>query len=107
MIGWHLFVSPNLGQGTEFLRSLFGFYGQGFLNRETVYLLYNNAALLLLCICGCTRFPQKFGKWLSVKLEEQEILLAAVKNTFYIGIFLLSDAWLVDETFNPFLYFRF
>lgn len=107
MIGWHLFVSPNLGQGTEFLRSLFGFYGQGFLNRETVYLLYNNAALLLLCICGCTRFPQKFGKWLSVKLEEQEILLAAVKNTFYIGIFLLSVAWLVDETFNPFLYFRF
>lgn len=107
MIGWHLFVSPNLGQGTEFLRSLFGLYGQGFSNRETVYLLYNNAALLLLCICGCTRLPQKFGKWLSVKLEEREILLAAVKNTFYIGIFLLSVAWLVDETFNPFLYFRF
>lgn len=107
MIGWHLFVFDNLGQGTEFLRSLFGLYGQGFLNRETVYLLYNNAALLLLCICGCTRLPQKFGKWLSVKLEEQEILLAAVKNTFYIGIFLLSVTWLVDETFNPFLYFRF
>ncbi len=107
MIGWHLFVSPSIGQGTEFLRSLFGLYGQGFLNRQTVYLLYNNAALLILCILGSTRLPQKFGKWLSAKLAEREILLAVVKNTFYIGIFLLSVAWLVDETFNPFLYSRF
>lgn len=107
MLGWHLFVFDNMGQGIEFLRSLFGLYGQGFLNRETVYLLYNNIALLFLCILGSTRLPQNIGKWLSAKVAEREIILAVVKNTFYIGIFLLSVAWLVDATFNPFLYFRF
>lgn len=107
MLGWHLFASPNIGQGIGFLKSLFGFYGQGFLNRETVYLLYNNAVLLVLCIFGSTRLPQNIGKWLSDKLSNKEIMLTVVKNTFYIGMFLLSVAWLVDATFNPFLYFRF
>lgn len=107
MLGWNLFVFENMGQGIEFLKSLFGFYGQGFLNTQTVYLLYNNAALLILCIFGSTQLPSKFGKWLSAKLAGNEIVLAAVKNIFYIGVFLLSIAWLVDATFNPFLYFRF
>lgn len=107
MLGWNLFVFENMGQGIEFLKSLFGFYGQRFLNTETVYLLYNNAALLILCIFGSTQLPSKIGKWLSARLAGNEIVLAAVKNTFYIGVFLLSIAWLVDATFNPFLYFRF
>ena len=107
MLGWHLFVFDNMGQGMEFLKSLFGLYGQGFLNRGTVYLLYNNAALLMLCILGSTRLPGDIGKWISAKLAEKEILSAVVRNAFYIGIFLLSVAWLVDATYNPFLYFRF
>ena len=107
MLGWNLFVSSDMGQAIGFLKSLFGVYGQGFLNRETVYLLYNNAILLVLCILGSTRLPKHIGTWLSLKLAGKEIILTAVKNTFYIGIFLLSVAWLVDATFNPFLYFRF
>lgn len=107
MLGWHLFVFDNIGQGIGFLKSLFGCYDQGLLNRETVYLLYNNIVLLVLCILGSTRFPKNIGKWFSDKLSNKEILLVTVKNTFYIGVFLLSVAWLVDATFNPFLYFRF
>ena len=107
MLGWHLFVFDNMGQGTAYLKSLFGMYGQGFLNGETVYLLYNNVILLVLCILGSTRFPQNAGKWIYERLAEKEILLTTVRNAFYIGIFLLSVAWLVDATYNPFLYFRF
>lgn len=107
MLGWNLFVSPDMGQEINFLKSLFGLYGQGLLNRETVYLLYNNLVLLILCILGSTRFPHKIGKWIFEKLTGKEIVLSVVKNTFYIGVFFLSVAWLVDATFNPFLYFRF
>ena len=107
MLGWNLFVFDNMGQGIEYLKSLFGLYGQGLLNRETLYLLYNNMVLLFLCVLGSTRLPQRIGKWLSTKLAEREIILTVVKNIFYIGVFLLSVAWLVDATFNPFLYFRF
>lgn len=107
MLGWNLFVFDDIGQGIEFLKSLFGIYGQGFLNRETVYLLYNNAALLILCIFGSTRFSKRIGEYFLAKAAGREIILSVVRNAFYIGVFLLSVAWLVDATFNPFLYFRF
>lgn len=107
MLGWNLFVFDDLGQGIEFLKSLFGAYGQGFVNRESLYLLYNNVILLALCVLGSTQFPQRMGAWLSEKFSGNELILSIVKNTFYIGVFLLSVAWLVDATFNPFLYFRF
>lgn len=72
MLGWHLFVFDNMKQGIGYLKSLFGFYGQGFLNKETVYLLYNNIALLILCILGSTQFARNIGKWFSDKLSNKE-----------------------------------
>jgi len=107
MIGWNLFVFDDLGQGIGFLKSLFGVYEQRFLNRETVYLLYNNVVLLILCIFGSTRIPRQIGERLFAKVKGKGIILSVIQNIFYIGIFLLSVAWLVDATFNPFLYFRF
>lgn len=89
------------------MKSLFGVYGQGLLNGETIYLLYNHAVLLLLCMIGSTQFPQRVGRWFIKKLDGKEIIAFVVKNLFYIAIFLLSVSWLVDTTFNPFLYFRF
>ena len=107
MLGWNLFVFDDIGRGIGFLKSLFGVYGNGFLNGETIYLLYNNIILLVLCILGSTKLPQRIGKWFGTKLENKTISLAVIQNMFYAVIFILSLAWLVDATFNPFLYFRF
>lgn len=107
MLGWNLFVFEDMGSGITFLKTLFGVFGQGFANRETIYLLYNNAVLLLLLILGSTRLPQKIGGWLAARLEGNDTLMTVLQNLFYVGIFLLSVAWLVDASYNPFLYFRF
>ena len=107
MLGWNLFVFDDMGCGIGFLKSLFGIYGQGLLNRETIYLLYNHAVLLVLCVLGSTKLPQRFGKWICTKLENRTLSLSIAQNAFYAVVFLLSVAWLVDASFNPFLYFRF
>lgn len=107
LLGWNLFAFDSLENGLEFMKSLFGMAGQGILNEETIYLLYNNIILFVLCIIGSTKLPQKIGKWICTKLENKVIIQTLVKNAFYIGIFILSIAWLVDASFNPFLYFRF
>lgn len=107
MLGWKLFVFDNIGDGIGFLKSLFGIYGQGFLNGETIYLLYNHLILLIMCILGSTHLPQRMGKWVCERLTGKEMIQAVVKNAFYIGLFLLNVAWLVDATYHPFLYFRF
>ena len=107
MLGWNLFVFDDMSAGISFARALFGTYGAGFCSRETLYLLYNNAVLMVLLILGSTQLPARAGNWICAKLRGKETLLTIVKNVFYVGIFLLSVAWLVDASYNPFLYFRF
>lgn len=107
MLGWNLFVFDDMSAGISFARALFGTYGAGFCSRETLYLLYNNAVLMVLLILGSTQLPTRAGNWICAKLRGKETILTIVKNVFYVGIFLLSVAWLVDASYNPFLYFRF
>lgn len=107
MIGWNLFVFDDMGRGLEFLRALFGGYGQGIMNRETIYLFYNNVVLLILLAAGSTKLPKKIGDWICARTGKNEIAAVIIRNAFYAGIFFLSVAWLVDASYNPFLYFRF
>lgn len=107
MLGWNLFVFEDMGAGLAYMRALFGGHGGGVLNRETVYLLYNNAVLLVLLMLGSTQLPKRIGGWICRVLSGNDIAVIVARNLFYAGIFLLSVAWLVDASFNPFLYFRF
>lgn len=107
MIGWNLFVFDDMGRGLSFMKALFGGYGQGLLNRETIYLLYNNIVLLVLLILGSTQLPKKVGNAVCTLLKEREGIQTILRNAFYVVIFFLSVAWLVDASYNPFLYFRF
>lgn len=107
MLGWSFFAFNDLGHGMEFIKSLFGIYGQGFLNRETMYLFCNNIFLLGFCILGSTKLPQRIGEWILTRVVHQNIMKIIVQNAFYISVFIFSVAWLVDATFHPFLYFRF
>lgn len=107
MIGWNLFVFDDMGRGLDFMRALFGGYGQGLFDQETVYLLYNNMILLVILLVGSTQLPKKIGERLCRALAGCDAAVIVVKNVFYAAIFLLSVAWLVDASFNPFLYFRF
>ena len=105
MLGWYIFVYDQIGGGLGYLAAMFG--GAGFLNRETVYLLYNNGVLLLLLIVGSTTLPARLANGLLEKLKERDWCCILLRSVFYVGVFLLSVAYLVDASYNPFLYFRF
>ncbi len=107
MIGWNLFVFDDMKLGLEYLRALFGGYGQGILNQETIYLFYNNAVLLILLAVGSTKLPKLAGEWICRKTANSDVAAVCIRNVFYAVIFFLSVAWLVDASYNPFLYFRF
>lgn len=107
MIGWNLFVFDDMSMGMSYLKALFGGFGQGIWNQETVYLLYNNVILLILLIVGSTTLPKKLGEWICTIFKEHDVIMIVLRNICYAAIFFLSVAWLVDASFNPFLYFRF
>ena len=63
--------------------------------------------LLALLILGSTPLPKKLFDWASAKLLERPALAGAGEMLLVGGGMVLSVAFLVDASYNPFLYFRF
>ncbi len=103
ILGWVLFDTPDLPSAGAYISAMFG--GTGILADDAaLYQLTNYGLMFIICIIGCTDLPQRAVKALRNKL-------APVVN--YAGVLvitamlLLSTAYLVDATYNPFLYFNF
>jgi len=107
IVGWILFKCEDIAFSGVFLRAMFGGYGQGFLNRETVYLLYNNIILLIILVLGSTSIPKNLANRAIVCFKEKSWTVTLFKCVFYTGVFVISVAYLVDASYNPFLYFKF
>ncbi|WP_431028891.1 MBOAT family O-acyltransferase [Lysinibacillus sp. LZ02] len=97
LIGWVLFAFEQPTAIVDYLAAMWGFNGQSLWNADTVYFFYTNAVLLFVLIIASLPIKQ----W--SKMNE----LSFVHVVWYAFLYLLSVAYLVDATFNPFLYFRF
>ncbi|MBP1893905.1 alginate O-acetyltransferase complex protein AlgI [Paenibacillus lactis] len=104
MVGWVLFEMEDLGAAGHFIRVLFGFGGEGFVDRQALYRLSTNAVLLVVLAICATPLPRKALSY--VKTRWSTTSTAAVP-VIYLLFLLLTTAYLVNETYNPFLYFRF
>lgn len=102
--GYLLFAWEDIRGHRIFVKAMACMAKAGFSSTETMYLLVSNAVLLILLAIGCTRVPKTFGKWLCGK---NEILSGILQALFTAAVFILSIAYLVNGTYNPFLYFRF
>ncbi|MEG2353204.1 MAG: MBOAT family O-acyltransferase [Clostridium sp.] len=104
IIGWVLFSFDNLVNLKKYLMAMFGIGDIGFINSEAVYYLYTNGILFIVLIIASTPFIKNISK----KIKEENIKLYCVlKNIIMVVIIFVSVAYLVDATYNPFLYFRF
>ena len=107
MLGWLIFSAKDItGSGNYFL-ALFGLAGNVPADRGSIYLLYTNAVLLIVLIIGCTTWPKKIAGRLLAMIGENDLAVILVRGLFYTAVFFLSVAYLVDASYNPFLYFRF
>ena len=106
LIGWVFFFSPSLDAAMDYLGVMFGMGASGFLVRQGFCFLLTHWLLFLLCIIGSSMRGMNVLRLLTNSYENRRVRQAAV-CIVYIGMFLISLAFLVTESFNPFLYFRF
>lgn len=104
MIGWVFFFSPNLSSAVSYLGKMFGVGAAGFGDRQALYLLKSNWMLILAAVVGSTPIIHRLGR---VLLYDEERPRPGICALIYGGMFLLSIAYLVTESYNSFLYFRF
>ena len=106
LIGWVLFSFDNLTDGIEYLKIMFGLGGVPIMNNQFVYYLYTNLILIIILIILSTPVIKKKYE-MQVKGHANSKLQTIVVPSILFLILFISTAYLVDSTYNPFLYFRF
>jgi len=99
--GWVLFQLDSVSQVFAYYKAMFGFGGGGFLSGADLYYLSSYGLVLAVCVLACL----PLGKRLFEKLPGRVQRIAA--PAAILAVLILSTAYLVDSTYNPFLYFRF
>ena len=94
IIGWVFFFSNNMTEAVSYLKAMFGQSGCSH-DGMGGFLLLNNLVMIILAWIPSV-FDFKEGKKKS-----------PLKWVLCIIVFLITIAFLVSESYNPFLYFRF
>lgn len=92
------------GSHRAFLGAMAGMAPGGIITREAAYQIWSNLVLLIVLVVGSTPFPKKVAQYLCRK---DGVMADILKTVFIVAVFLLSVAYLVNASYNPFLYFRF
>jgi alginate O-acetyltransferase complex protein AlgI len=104
VMSWVIFEFEDLKAMGAYFKGLFGFGGVPFANGHTAYFVIGFALIFVVAAGLCTPF---FRNQLG-RLEKSEKKWAnAAASAFYLFLFVASTAYLVNSTYNPFLYFRF
>ena len=105
VIGWVLFDTANLSSAGEFYKAMFGGNGKLF-DSIAFYELKNYALIFLLCIIGSGNFMKNLYDKLKRSFSMSKVL-SNVMPLVQTAMMLICTAFLVDASYNPFLYFRF
>ena len=105
-LGFVLFDADSAAQAVSRISAMFGAGGLPLSSAQAVYYLKSYGPLLVLGILCATPLP----KMIVAKLRKSKgaaTALDVLEPLFVLIPLLLGTAFLVDGSFNPFLYFRF
>lgn len=99
VLGWVLFMSPDLTSALQYMGNLFGSSGV-VVDAQSLYYLHSYGLILAAAIVCCTDRVYR--------LFQRQIRTApAVAVVINAVLWVVITACLVSDTYNPFLYFRF
>lgn len=107
LVGWVIFVSEPSGLtltgGLRYVGYMFGAGADGFCDSFMLYELMRNAVLLAVMAIAATPLPKK----LFYRLASRSRAAFAAADILSVSALVVCTAYLVDNGYNPFLYFRF
>lgn len=106
MISFIIFNAESLNDAIYNIKGLFGFNKEVFINNYTIYYLKSYLIVLIISIIGSTPLFKNIVEKLR-KNKTINNLINVLEPIFLIILLLLVTAYLIDSSYNPFLYFRF
>ena len=94
----------------HYLGIMFGAGNNGFLSLEDKILITNNILFVIVAMIACTPLVSKLWERVQKRTESWkygEWIPALGHPVVNLSLLVLSTAFLVGKSYNPFLYFRF
>ena len=105
MISFIIFNTNSLPDAYNRIIGLFGF-NKIFIDSFTIYYIKNYIFVLLIALIGSTPLIKNSFEKLK-KIKFFNILFNILEPIFILILLILCTSYLIDNSYNPFLYFRF
>lgn len=103
VISFVIFKIDNMTEFFTFFKGMFGLLDIPILNTESIYYLESYFVIIIIAIIGTTPLIKNFLSKTLVKYKIIDVL----EPICYVILMIAVTGYLVDSSFNPFLYFRF
>ena len=106
MISFIIFDASSMSNAFSVIGGLFGTGEIPFINTTTIYYLKSYAVLGVIAVIGCTPIVKICAHKLRTSFKT-DLASKLIEPVIMVLLLLVCTAFLVDGSFNPFLYFRF
>ena len=106
VVGWTIFAHTDFGALGTYLKGMFGI-GTVLWDGDFIYYLSCNAVLLVILVLCCIDYRPMLEKWNLWNKREDMAAYHYGRAVMMGALLILSLAFLVGDSYNPFLYFRF
>lgn len=106
IVSWVIFYFEDIGCVRSYLSGMFGGAGVPLCNKNALYYLFSYSIVFIFATLFATPLPGRLVEYTeSERMTRKTAFFAA--TACYVVIFVSCIAYLVNSTYNPFLYFRF
>ncbi len=106
IISFIIFEATDIKQAIVNIKGLFGLNGEALINSYTLYNLNGYILLLIVSIIAATPLLKNIIVLIKSNTKLNKII-NTIQPIFLLTLLILVTVFLVDNSYNPFLYFRF
>jgi alginate O-acetyltransferase complex protein AlgI len=107
MVGWVFFRADNFTYSFDYLKTMFGFSENALYDSTFILYAHDNWFLFLIGIIFSTPLLSKLTKMKIKNINSVVVFRSLFESATYMIMLILVMVYLVNSTYNPFIYFRF
>ena len=105
MISFVIFQGDNLSSAFNIIKGLFGLNGELFINNVTLYYLKGYVLFIVLGVIGSTNYVKNLV--IKISNGKGKKIINILEPIYLLILLIIVTMYLIDSSYNPFLYFRF
>ena len=105
MISFVIFQGDSLSSAFNIIKGLFGLNGELFINNVTLYYLKGYVLFIVLGVIGATNYVKNLV--IKISNGKNKKIINILEPIYLLILLIIVTMYLIDSSYNPFLYFRF